>query len=241
MIASRGSFRYAYAVGYLNKALGENFQAVAPSFRSIGVDGALLSQIKVEGVEESKSDYYVTIQMLDDMGVAVGFYDWWHGGRAPHKTDGWYEGNDLIDADNDVELAKGQGLWVTAVEGAYLVSSGEVLEEDVLVELEENFQMVANPFPAATGLSKIKIDGVEESKSDYYVTIQMLDDMGVAVGFYDWWHGGRAPHKTDGWYEGNDLIDADNDVEIEAGQALWITAVEGATITFECPWIATEE
>ena len=241
MIASRGSFRYAYAVGYMNKELAENFQAVAPSFRTIGVDGCLLSQIKVEGVEEAKNDYYVTIQMLDDMGVAVGFYDWWHGGRAPHKTDGWYEGSTLIEGDDDVELSKGQGLWVTAVEGAYLVSSGEVLEEDVLIELEENFQMVANPFPAATYLSKVKIDGVEEAKNDYYVTIQMLDDMGVAVGFYDWWHGGRAPHKTDGWYEGSTLIEGEDDVEIAAGQALWITAVEGATITFECPWIATEE
>lgn len=225
-------------MGYLSKELANDYQAVAPCFRSIGVDGYKLSDLKVEGVEESKTEYFVEIQMLDDMGTPVAYYDWWHGGRAPHnKGDGWYEGSTIIEGEDDVELVKGQGLWIQAVEGAYLVSSGEVLNENVLIELADDYQMVANPFPTSIGLSNVKVGGVEESKTEYFVEIQMLDDMGTPVAYYDWWHGGRAPHnKGDGWYEGSTIIEGEDDIELAPGQALWIQAVEGATITFNCPY-----
>ena len=115
-----GSITSANTVGYVNNDLQDNFKAIAPSFISIGQDGYKLSELKVEGVDEAKDEYNVEIQVLTDMGVVTQTYEWWHGGRVPHKVDGWYEdGDTLVDGEEyEVELDVGRALWVRTEEGA---------------------------------------------------------------------------------------------------------------------------
>ena len=204
----------------------------------------MLSQLKVEGVEECEDEYYVEIQVLDENGVANAFYQWWHGGLPPHRKDGWYEENDYIspDNDNDIELPKGTGLWITAVKGAYLVSSGEVYTGEVTADLQDGFTMVANPYPCTIGLSTVSMEGVEDCEDEYFVEIQMLDENGVADSFYQWWQGGLPPHRKNGWYEENDYIDGENyEIELPAGQGLWVSGFTGYSMKFKFPTSASEE
>lgn len=228
-------------MGYLSTDLtdGENdgFKAAAPSFISIGVDGFNLSELKVEGVDADQSESYVQIQMLNESGVPTQYFDWWHGGKGKYKNDGWYEDSTRIDGeDEEVTFSKGQGLYFNSVAGAKIVSAGEVLAENVVVDLVEGFCMTANPYPCTIGLSTIEILDVDADSSESYVQIQMLNESGVPYQYFDWWHGGKGKYKNDGWYEDSTRIDGEEEeFDVFPGQSLYIQAVDGAKIKFNCP------
>ena len=224
-------------MGYLSKDLGEGFISASPSFVSIGVDGFNLSDLKVEGVEES-DDYLVEIQMLDENGIPGQFFDWHHGSSGRYRNDGWYEDDDTrVDGDDyEVTFTKGQGLYFSSVAGAKIVSSGQVLQENVVVDLQDGFTMTANPYPCTIGLSTVEVLDVEES-DDYLVEIQMLDENGIPNLFFDWHHGSSGRYRNDGWYEDDDTrVDGDDyEYDVFPGQSLYISGVNGAKIKFNCP------
>ena len=160
-------------------------------------------------------------------------YKFYQGGRAPYATDGWYLEKDLITAENDVLFEAGTGLWMSGIEGASFTTSGEVLEGDLVVPLQNGFKMVANPYPTTITLTKIQ--PIVTGKCNGAIQIQLLNKNGVMTKTYKYYQGGRAPYATDGWYEEKTLITEANDISFEGGTGLWMSGVTDSSVKFVCP------
>ena len=239
----------ANIVGYNNVGLnagGKNM--VGACFVTVGGTKVKLSELKVTGYE--KSDYYLgemafaaSFQRRASNGMPYATYMWadesldmenWEGGK-------WVDtdtGNDIT-TENDVLLNPGDGLWFTTPDlqdctAFSLTSAGAVLVGDQAFELNAGGKIgVANMLPAPTTLSKIEIQGYEDS--EYYLgemafamSMQSLMSNGMPQATYMWadesldmenWEGGK-------WVDtdtGSDIT-TDNDVTIAAGEGFWATA-----------------
>lgn len=220
----------------MTKDLSAGQQAVGGSFVAIGTNGCWLSELSVAGVD--KSNAAITIQVLGSTGNTTATYNFYKGSTGIHKTDGWYigAGATRITKANDVYFASGTGLWVKGVNGANMTCSGEVPTNALSVKLAAGQQLLANPFPAGTKLTKINISGVDKSNAG--ITIQILGSTGNTTATYNYYKGSTGIHKTDGWYigAGATRITEDNDVPFEAGAGLWVKGMAGAVMTFDKPF-----
>ena len=234
----------ANTVGYMQNNLGENYTPAGASFVSIGTDGFKLSQLKVIGAPSGTASK-IQIQVLNSLGSATAYYNYYKGGRGAYATEGWYSSTTLIDgsdAAHEVVFPAGQGLWIKGVANLKYETSGEVLTRNLSVTLGDNYTMVANPFAAPIKLSQLIIAGAPSGTASK-IQIQVLNSLGSATAYYNYYKGGRGAYATEGWYSSTTLIDgsdAAHEVEFPAGQALWIKAVNGVTATITCPYTLTE-
>ena len=95
-------------------------------------------------------------------------------------------------------------------------------------------------------LSELKLTGVPSDLNNSKVRIELLDGLGVTDKSYYYYKGARAPHATEGWYIGTtkERIDGSDDaheVIFQAGQAMWVKAVDGVTATITCPYTLNEK
>ena len=230
----------ANTVGYMNTNLRANYTATGASFCSIGAEGFKLSELKMTGLPKTVNGTIV-IQLLDDLGSTKEIYKYYKGGRGSYATEGWYNATTLIDgsdADHEILLPKGQGLWFKGVADLSFTSSGEVIAGDFTTELRANYTLLSNPFPAAIKLSKIKLEGLPKTVNGTIV-IQLLDDLGSTKEIYKYYKGGRGSYATEGWYNATTLIDgsdADHEIEIPAGVAMWFKGIDGLSATLTCPY-----
>lgn len=223
-------------VGYLTQNLAVGQQAVGGTFISIGTNGCWLSELTVGGID--KSNAAIQIQTLGATGNSTATYNYYKGSTGIHKTDGWYigAGATRITKDNDIHFAAGTGLWVKGATGATLTCAGEVINQRLAVKLAAGQQLLSNPFPAETSLSKITIEGID--KSNAAIQIQLLGPTGNSTATYNYYKGSTGIHKTDGWYigAGATRITTDNDIPFAAGLGLWVKGADGAIFVFEKPF-----
>ena len=130
----------------------------------------------------------------------------------------------------DVDIPAGQGLWVNNTAGAEvsLRSSGEVNQKDALFVLRDiGNTAAANCFPTATKLGELLPAYVSDSNVAAWgeVEIQFLLSDGRTDTENDFlWDG-------EGWTKDWESID----VDIPAGQGLWVNNSAGTEITLRIP------
>ena len=229
----------------MEKDLRANYTASAMSFATIGTDGMKLSQIKLTGVP-NRSEGVITIAILDELGSPLKTYKYYKGGRNAYATEGWYYGSTLLDgsdADHEVVLEKGTGVWFKGIANLKFTASGEVLTGDLPIALRVNYTLVANPYAAPLKVSQIKLTGVP-NRSEGVITIGMLDELGSPLKTYKYYKGGRNAYATEGWYYGSTLLDgsdADHEALIPAGEAMWFKGVANLSATLTCPYTLSEK
>lgn len=226
-------------VGYQNKALAENKQALACGFISIGAkdgDGMYLTEL-IPTCEECWGD--IIIEILDPYGYAKmesnEIYSYFYNSE---RDNGWYDyADNLIGVDvNDVFFPVGTGLWITGVDGTTWNTSGQVYDKDKSIPLAENKQMLCNPYPAPIMLDRDITVTCDECWGD--VIIEMLDPYGYAKmssnEIYSYFYNSE---RDNGWYDyADNLVGVDvPDVQFDAAQGLWVTGVDGTTFNITCP------
>ena len=224
-------------VGYMGNALDNDFgaKAMVIPFANVGqADKSFkLADIKpvVAGDNVSESDLInaISFQRLDNSGYTIDGSDrFWDGTK-------WttFNGEDK----SNETYAPGAGLWVynasynpsTFECGAVnLQSSGKVIEENVIVDLDNDFGAVfiGNPFPVAIKISSIIPYVTEGSVAANTISFQKLDNSGYTVTDSDrFWDGSK-------WttFAGADMS---NDT-LAAGESVWIYNTNYDSTTFEC-------
>ena len=249
---SFGDITSANVVGYnqvqLRSYAAKNGKCmVGACFIKVGTEQDVkLSELKITGYENSaeylgQMGFSLSFQRRADNGMPFATYIYtdssddcatWNGG--------WWEdlAGNVINADNDVTLTAGDGLWfdtpaLADCSAFYLQTSGQVLNGDQAFELTAGIkQGVCNMLPTSTSISKIEIHGYEDSSEylgqmGFCLTMQSLGDNGMPLVTYIYtdssddcatWNGG--------WWEDNsgNVIDSDNDVVVGAGEGFWVDA-----------------
>lgn len=224
----------ANIVGYQNKELQDNKQALSSGFVAIGEKDAGFWLTSVMPVYDGQVGGDIYIERLNDAGVTIESYSFMQGVRG--KEDGWYNDDDELIGDeaDDIFFNAGEGLWVTGLEDGVLPFSGEVFDADKEIPLADNKQMLANPYPCDLPLStNIQIDYDEQVGGDIY--IEKLNDAGVTIESYSWMQGVRG--KEDGWYNDDDELIGDDGEEVvfPACTGLWVTGLDGAKFQITSP------
>ena len=207
----------------------------------MGKNGINLTDIKVNvGDDVVKTADGVKIQLLDELGFMTKTFTYHHKDSTKgYTTDGWYLGNKNIkvgDA-NDYFFTAGDGFWFGGKKEYSITTSGEVLRQSLPVDLIDGNKMIANPYPVAINLSEITVDvGDDVVKTADGVKIQILDELGFMVKTYTYHHKDTTKgYTTDGWYLGNKIIKATNDVTFAPGQAMWFGGKLGYKVILPAP------
>ena len=198
-------------------------------FLEVGGAGFNLTSLKLDA--ESSGDIY--IEILNSAGRTINTYSWYK--NAFGKEDGWYNDDDELIGDEaeDIVFTPGTGLWLTGIDGEVLTTAGKVFQADLALTLQDDSQMLGNPYPAPIGLAEnIEID-TDASSGDIY--IEMLNSAGRTVATYSYYK--NAFGKDDGWYNDDDELIGDevDDVIFPAGQGLWVTGVDGDGFNITSP------
>ena len=172
----------------------------------------------------------ITVQTLNSDGTANKIYTY----MKPRRGDTWFW-QDLLTsetiAEGSVVFKPGQGLWISGVDGAQLTNSGAVSTDDNAIALCNGFVATGNMTPVAIDLTSL-VAGGTYSAGD--ITVQTLNSDGTANKIYTF----MKPRRGDTWFW-QDLLTsetiAEGDVTFAPGQGLWISGVDGATLTFPGP------
>lgn len=170
----------------------------------------------------------ITIQVLNSSGVATEKYQYMDWAGPDYDQTAWADLDGNIAS--DVSFEPGQGLWVSA-SGATdtLTSAGEVGSKDIAVALQYGFTPTGNPFPVRVALQDITCSAVNS------VTIQLLNESGVAVGKYQYMDWAGPDYDQTAWADLDGNIPSP-EVYIEPGQGLWVQGSSSTdVITFPAP------
>ena len=215
---------------------------------------------------ENGTDADFTIQILNDRGTAIATYMWKHTTKkSKWNEDGhWMDPSfeDVIphQEGSDYFFKAGVGLWTTSpekseddLEAKYqIISSGAVTEESVTWTLSKlgGAVAVANPYPLSFLLSSLTPEGYLDNTeliangTDADFTVQLLNQRGTAIATYMWKH----TTKKSKWNEDGHWMDpsfedvipgGENDLSIEPGQGLWVTAPEHSEDDMEADYTIT--
>ena len=213
-------------MGYQKVQLQPGFNFVAPQFVAVGGDSIDLQSIRLD-VADDDATGAENIQVLDENGNPITSYYWmpadWFGG----EKSGWVDGDTGELA--EVELENGIGILVDSADETTVTVSGEVANEDAVIEAVAGFNFVGNSSPKAINIQDLQID-VSDDEASGADNIQILDENFNPIASYYWmpadWFGG----EKSGWVDGDtgDLAD----VELAPGQGvLFDSADAGTTIT----------
>ena len=170
----------------------------------------------------------VNVQTLTSVGATDKMYSF-----IKDRKDNWYWKNDDTGetiAEGDVVFESGDGLWVGGVDTATLTIAGAVSAEDHLITLQDGFTATGNMTPVEIDLTGIIPGGKYESGD---INIQTLTASGATDKMYSF-----VKDRKDNWYWKNDDTGdtiAEGDVKFAAGAGLWISGVDGATLTIQAP------
>ena len=216
----------ANVVGYSEVGLRFGSKGAGACF--VNVDGSPmnLQDLKVTGYDKEAGyeDGGVTVQMLDNAGIAIETYTWYD---VPGDFVGWLDSDDNFV--EDVTIASGEGLYARAPNTEFgLQSAGQVATADIAITLRFGSKLVVNPTPVVVNLNDINEDGkflmvngydVEEGYEDGGVTVQMLDNAGIAIETYTWYD---VPGDFYGWLDSDDNFV--EDVTIAPGESVYARA-----------------
>ena len=217
----------ANVVGYKAEALREGFTMMTPCFVDVVDEDAGIDLTKlIVGGDFSADD--VGVQTLTDAGFTDKTYTY-----GKDRKGNWFwsdfDTGDKIE-EGDVVFQKGEGLWVSGVDSTSLTSAGAVSTADTVVELREGFTATGNMTPVAIDLTSI-VPGGEYSADD--VGIQTLTDAGFTDKTYTF-----GKDRKGNWFwsdfDTGDKIE-EGDVTFAPGAGLWVSGVDGATITIPGP------
>ena len=242
--------RCVNACGYATVPLREGSQCVSPQFVSLlkveGKDGIHLTDLTFDFGENTKIGGELMIQRLNKDGNTTDMWCYYMGARSPHKTDGWYKMGDpdvlVVKGDeNDAFFPAGEGLYLSALPGMKITTSGEVLLQKTTVTFKEDGNMMlSNPYPVPLKLLDIELTFNGDTKIGGEVMIQRLDKDGNTTQMWCYYMGARSPHKTDGWYKMGDediLVTTDNQPTFDPGEALYFGAKTDYTVTINPPTV----
>lgn len=180
-----------------------------------------LTDIKVTGYDEiTEGDVYV--QGLTADGKATAIYTYYD---VPGELTGWVDSYDELVEPGQVTLEPGEGLWVSAPSSDFgLLTAGQVPTSGISVSLRYGFKLVGNNTPVAVDLTNIDVTGYDEiTEGDVYV--QGLTADGKATAIYTYYD---VPGELTGWVDSYDEIVEPEQVMVEAGEALWVSAPSAA-------------
>ncbi len=205
----------------------------AAQFMPITGSAINIQDLKPTGLSSDEMSDNVFIQLLDDVGHATTTYFWinYAEDENGNSVEAWVDADDTI---ANVTFAPGQGLWIQAIDGISLQSSGKVCTSDVSVTLRNNFTAVANPYPTSVQIQEILPTGLLSNQLSDNVFIQLLDDVGHATTTYFWidYAENESGDTVEAWVDADDAI---ADVNFAPGQGLWVQAIDGASLRFPAP------
>ena len=217
----------ANIVGYDTFGLRGSGQAVGAgaSFLTVSGEATTLGDIKVVGYDttEGYADFQINAKQLDGYGRGGTSYSWCDFEEEGETYYGWYD--DDMNCYNDLELAPGEGLWIYSPSTDFQIqSAGAVPSASIAVALRGGGQakMVANPMPSTLLLGNITISGydVADGYADFQINAKKLDGYGRGTTTYSWCDFEEEGDTYYGWYD--DDMNEYNDVEVAAGEGLWI-------------------
>ena len=199
-------------------------------FGAIGAEKAIdLTTVKVTGYDEA-TEADVQMQPLDAVGrggMNYSYYD------IPGELTGWLDSFDEPVAEGAVMIQPGDGMWTHSSSDAFgIQTSGEVLTSGIQVTLREGFKMVVNTTPVAVDLTKIIVEGYQET-TEADVQMQPLDAVGrggMNYSYYD------IPGEVTGWLDSFDEPVAEGVVMIQPGEGMW-THATGTAFSVTLPGV----
>jgi len=218
----------ANIVGYQNKDIPEYLSVQVNTFDQVGGGGLSLDQfVPKDSTGSAVGGGDVTIQFLDEFGVAQYGYSYYLGGELKKKPDdGWYdEDEELIEG---YEFNPGEGMMIfSGSSDCVFPYAGEVVMNETDVPFVPYLSAQGNIRPTSVDIQGIQpIDASENLIGGGSVTLQFLDQFGVAQYGYSYYLGGELKKKPDdGWYdEDEELVE----YEFGAGEGfLLYTDTEG--------------
>ena len=228
-------------VGYAAAGLRSGGQATGVGGAFINVDGSdvTISDLTVTGynVSEGYADFQVQAKQLDGYGRGGTTYFWCDFEEDGETYKGWFD-EDMNDY-NDLVLVPGEGLWIYSPDSAFkLQSAGAVPKTSIAVTLRGGGQakMISNPMPATLSLSEISISGykAEDGYADFQIQAKKLDGYGRGGTTYFWCDFEEDGDTYYGWFDED--MNEYNDVEVAAGEGLWIYSPSTAfSVVFPSP------
>ena len=240
-----------------------------------GSTGFWVSDIKLTGYQEDtafvdNADYTANFCLLDFAGRTtkekgkffqyIDPVDWDNGGWM---GGGWYDADTesvVALGENDLMLKPAQAIWLELPvgDGEHPVSfqtSGQVIEEDIDIELVEGGNTVGNPMATPVWVSGLALTGYEEDtafvdNADYTANFCLLDFAGRTtkekgkffqyINAVDWDNGGWIGGL---WFDADTVEivpEGSCDAQIAPGQGLWFEIPVGdgehkVQLTFPAP------
>lgn len=212
-------------VGYQTLALNSGaFTQVSPTFITVGgTTQVTLSQLNGDMAELD------SIQFLDSTTATASEYFYLVEGSISPGVSGWYAA-DLETPAGDVVIAAGASVYYSSQGGTQVMFSGEVNQNDVVLNTASGFNALGNPFPVDTTLGVILFGGITELCS-----IQFTGDDTATASEYFYLEEGSISPGVSGWYAA-DLETSVSDTVVAAGQG-FLFSEQGTTtaITFVSP------
>ena len=138
---------------------------------------------------------------------------------------------DLATEDMDI----GKGVWILTSAPATMTVLGEVASGDTYtVNVNEGFNLVANPFPSEISIQDIKMStaGIDD-EYNFQTTLRVWT--GTGYRFYGWLDGDDGTNNDMPEWDNAWLLDDMTDLASETlsiGEAVWIIAPSAGTVTF---------
>ena len=189
------------------------------------------------------------IQTMNKAGQFTGKYTYAPAGYAGSNAAGWYEYSDTACATlkNDVEIPFGVGFYLNAGDGAggiapALTYSGTVKDDATVVPVASSMMLPGNASPVNITLGQITANPFDDGEEGIYDVwgwtgftpfsdfIQIMNENGQFIGKYTYAPAGYAGANEAGWYDYSDTgcTECKNSIVIQAGQAFYLSAGDGA-------------
>lgn len=240
-----GTVESSNTVGYTKVTLQQGYNMIGVQFQDIGSnDGA--KSITNAGTLDAEfagydDNYDFPTQMEVWNGSGYDFYGW--AGTSGTSVDNdpsldntWTDLDAYAVADT---LQAGGGFWIKAAKAGTITLCGEVVVGDVVVNLSEGYNIVANPYPKSVKITNFGRldDGFVGYDDNYDFPTTMEVWTGSGYSFYGW--AGTSGTSVDNDptldYTWTDLDAYAVNDEIPAGVSVWIKAAKSGTITFSAP------
>ena len=226
-------------VGYDSIGLRSGAKGVGGAFVSVSGAELTLGDLAAIGYDaaEGYADFQIQAKQLDPYGRGGTTYYWADFEEEGDTYKGWYDED--MNPYNDLSLLPGEGLWVYAPNSSFqLQSAGAVSKTSIAVTLRSGAKMVSNPMPTTLQLGEITVAGynTEDGYADFQIQAKKLDAFGRGDTTYYWADFDEEGDTYYGWFD-EDMNDY-NDVEVAAGEGLWIYSPSTAfSVVFPSPLV----
>ncbi len=240
-----GTVESSNTVGYVKVNLSAGYNMIGVPFKEVSDQDASKTITNI-GILDAQfagynSAYKFSTQMEVWTGTGYDFYGW--AGTSGTDVDGDasldYTWTDMDAEAVDGVIPVGEGFWIKAEKAGTITLLGEVVSQDVTVDIAAGYNIVANPYPVDVRVTNFgKMDNTFEGyNSAYKFTTTMEVWTGTGYDFYGW--AGTSGTDVDGDasldYTWTDMDAEETDAVIPAGTSVWIKAPHSGTITFTAP------